>query len=146
LQRQLPEAKLTRFIDRSSSVRQSLPADANEAVMVNPEGCLMEGLSSNFFALVDGRLRTAEKGVLFGITRSLTLDSARQLGIPVQLSPVCRSELMQIDEAFITSSSRGVLPVRQIDEFVIGQEAPGEITLKILTGFRNNVQSLLEFI
>jgi len=146
LQRQLPEAKLTRFIARSSPVRQSLPQDINEAIMISPEGWLLEGLSSNFFAVSKGTLLTADQGVLAGITRSLALDAARQLFLPVQLSPIHRSDLPSIDEAFITSSSRGVLPVRQIDGQVIGCGTPGETTVNIMDIFQEIVESLLEFI
>jgi branched-chain amino acid aminotransferase len=146
LQRQLPEAKLTRFIARASPVRKSLPADANEAIMVSPEGCLLEGLTSNFFAVLENELRTAETGVLKGITRSLVLDAARQLELPLRMAPVCLPELDRIDEAFITSSSRGVLPVVQIDQTVVGRGRPGEITGKITRVFQNKVQTLLESI
>jgi branched-chain amino acid aminotransferase len=76
LQRQLPKAKLTRFIARAGDVRQHLPAGVNEALMVDPRGCLLEGLSSNFFAVRAGLLYTAEEGVLSGITRSLVLQAA----------------------------------------------------------------------
>ena len=51
MERWLPEAKLTRFIDRSRAVRQSLPEEANEALMVSPDGTITEGLSSNFFGV-----------------------------------------------------------------------------------------------
>jgi branched-subunit amino acid aminotransferase/4-amino-4-deoxychorismate lyase len=65
-ERLLPEAKLTRFIDRSRPLRQSLPPGVNEAVMVNQAGALIEGLSSNFFAVTGGILRTAGTGVRGG--------------------------------------------------------------------------------
>ena len=62
LERLLPQAKLTRFIARSRHIRQSLPAGVNEAVMVSAQGFLLEGLTSNFFAVLQDEIRTAERG------------------------------------------------------------------------------------
>lgn len=146
LQRQLPKAKLTRFIARSRPVRQALPPDINEAIMIDPAGYLLEGLSSNFFAVKSGALYTAEQDVLDGITRSLVLQAADRISIAVNRMPIHRSELPQIDEAFITSSSRGVLPVRQIEDLSFKGGVPGVLTQHIMTAYKETVQSRLEMI
>ncbi len=86
LERLQPEAKLTRFIARSQHIRQSLPPGVNEAVMVSAQGFLLEGLTSNFFAVSHDEIRTAGEGVLAGITRGLVLDSARRLGLSVRFT------------------------------------------------------------
>ncbi len=144
MQRQLPKAKLTRFIERAAPVRQTLPPDVNEAIMVDEQGRLLEGLSSNFFAWWEQRLWTAESGVLSGITRSLVLECAGQLHLPVQYEPILRSQIPDLAEAFITSSSRAVLPVRQIDDHPVGAGQPGPITRQLLAAYNERIRQIVE--
>lgn len=123
-----PKAKLTQFITRADRVRQSMPEDTHEAVMVNDRGQILEGLSSNFFAITKEVLLTDEEKVLSGITRELVIECANQAGYEIRYDPVFVSDLAMIDEAFITSASRGVLPVRMVDNQTIGEGVPGKIT------------------
>ncbi len=64
---------------------------------------------------MDGVLRTAEEYVLHGISRQIVLAVAENL-IPIRLQPVTMAELPTIAEAFMSSSSRGILPVVAINE------------------------------
>lgn len=142
MERRDPKAKLTRFISRADAVRSSLPEGIDEALMVNPAGYVLEGLSSNFFGVLDGRLRTAEEGVLLGVTRGLALDAARRLDLPICLEPVRCGELPMLDEAFLTGTSRGVLPIRRIDSLDLG--APGALTRRLMGAFDALLQKELE--
>ena len=144
LERRLPEAKLTRFIIRSRSIRQSLPSGVNEAVMVSLQGYLLEGLTSNFFAVSQGEIRTADEAVLAGITRRLALESARRLDLPVRFEPVHISELDTLQEAFITSSSRGMLPVRRIDAIQVGSGKPGLHTRRLMQAYDEIILEQIE--
>jgi len=144
IQRQLPKAKLTRFIDRSASLRRSLPPDVNEAIMLDNHDCFLEGLSSNFFAVLGGTVWTAEQGVLSGITRAIVIECVGQVGLPLRLEPPSWEHLTSFDEVFITSSSRGVLPVCQIDQFRIGTECPGPITRLLMQRFGVSLEEHLE--
>lgn len=144
LQRQLPKAKLTRFIQRSASLRSTLPPDVNEAIMLDAHGRFQEGLSSNFFAVMAGIIRTAEQDVLAGITRSLVIDGARRAGLPLRLEPPRLADLPAFDEAFITSSSRGVLPVRRIGETEIGATCPGPVTRTLMQAYAAAIEVLTE--
>jgi branched-chain amino acid aminotransferase len=144
LQRQLPKAKLTRFIARAGDVRQHLPAGVNEALMVDPRGCLLEGLSSNFFAVRAGLLYTAEEGVLSGITRSLVLQATAGCNISLRLEPVRLADLPALDEAFLTSTSRGVLPISEIDQVHIGQTCPGPFTHRLMIAYQTLVAQQVE--
>jgi len=146
LQRQLPKAKLTRFIDHSGPLRRSLPLEVNEAVMLDAEGRLLEGLSSNFFAVMEGVVWTAEEGVLSGITRSLVIECAQRAGLPLRLEPRRYADLPAFEEAFITSSSRGLLPVRQIDQTVIGTTCPGPMTRALMDTYSTVLEEQIETI
>ena len=146
LHRVQPQAKLTDFIAPASDYRQTLAVGINEALMVNSKGEILEGLSSNFFAIQGNKLITAGEDVLAGITRALVINAARQLNLPVEYRAVQLSEIPQIDEAFITSASRGILPVRQIDNFLIGNGHPGEITKTISAAFERLIENEQEAI
>merc|ERR1711871_642930 len=70
---------------RQRGVLEALkPDDVQEIVLVDGEGDLLEGLSSNFYALSDGSLQTAEEGVLLGTVRAAALDVCEREGIPVK--------------------------------------------------------------
>ena len=66
MQRRLPKAKLTRFIERSGELRRAMPPGVNETMMLDEQGHFLEGLSSNFFAVLDGEIWTAEEGCYRG--------------------------------------------------------------------------------
>jgi branched-chain amino acid aminotransferase len=144
LERLLPEAKLTRFIERSRMVRLTLPEGVNEALMVNPSGELTEGLSSNFFGVLAGQVRTAGSGVLAGVTRALVLENIHQQGHPMVFKPLRLDDLPHLDEAFLTSSSRGLLPICRIDQSQVGAGVPGEITLALMEAFSSSIRLLVE--
>jgi branched-chain amino acid aminotransferase len=144
LHRENPRSKQVGFIETAEAVRRELPPGANEALMVGEDGRILEGLSSNFFAVKDGILWTAEDGVLPGITRSLVLETVRKLGLEVKLEGVLVSDLSLIGEAFLTSSSRSVLPVRQIDDIVIGLGVPGPITKQLMKAYWGEIEIKLE--
>ena len=146
MQRQNPKAKLTSFISTASAVREKLPPGINEAVMIGEDGRALEGLSSNFFAVTSGVIWTAEQGVLSGITRSLVLEVIAEEGIPLRLEGVPAADLGRLDEAFITSASRAVLPVTIIDGQAVGDGLPGPVTRRLMEGYHNRLERELDSI
>ena len=95
-------------------------------------------MSSNFFAVVDGTLRTEGARALPGITRSLVLEAARGL-LPVDLTAPRRDELPRASECFITSASRGVMPVVEIDGTRIADGRPGTVTAELRRRFEARI-------
>lgn len=144
LERHNPQAKLTDFIPRADLLRKNLPAGVHEVLMVDQRGFIREGLSSNFFAVIHGQLWTADEDVLPGITRHLVLDEARLAKLPVQMSAVALSQVPLLQEAFITSASRGILPVREINGQTVGSQAPGPITSLLMARFQARLEQELE--
>ena len=135
LRRDHPAAKDTRFIATASAAYQSLPAGAHEGLMVADDGSILEGLSSNFFAVLEGVLHTEDERALHGITRSLVLELAQAL-LPVSLTPIRVSDLSRVTECFLTSVSREILPVTRVDHAVIAPGTPGPVTDEMTTRFR----------
>jgi branched-subunit amino acid aminotransferase/4-amino-4-deoxychorismate lyase len=140
MHRENAKAKLTGFIHTAAELRQGLPANVNEILMIDADDCILEGLSSNFFGVLKGVLWTANEGVLNGITRQIVLEIAGRLGIPVHFACLPLCEIPNLQECFITSASRAVLPVVQIERTVIGTGKPGEITRRLLAGFQDWIQ------
>ena len=139
IQRDNPHAKDTRFIATAQQAYAGLPEGIEEGLLVADDGALLEGLSSNFFALRGGELHTEEERVLAGVTRSLVLEVAERL-LAVRRTAIRKHELALVDEAFITSVSREVLPVVRVDGRPLGDGRVGPKTRAILDAFAALVQ------
>lgn len=127
LHRANPHAKDTRFATQAAAAYAALPGGAHEGLMIDDDGSILEGFSSNFFALAGGTLYTEEARVLLGITRSLVLEVARDV-VPVVERAIRMADIASVGEAFLTSASRGILPVVRIDGKRVGDGRPGPVT------------------
>lgn len=135
LGRENPRAKSTAFIAPSRAAKAERRDDAHELLSVDAAGRILEGLTSNFFAVLNGALRTAAAGVLEGVTRRVVLNQAAGL-LPLNLEPITVSDLPQVTESFLTSASREVMPVVRIDSITIGAGRPGLIARELHSRYR----------
>jgi branched-chain amino acid aminotransferase len=142
--RQNPKAKRTQFIEIAQAIRQQHPEDVNDFLMVEDDGFILEGLNSNFFAVRSGEVFTAGENILSGITREIVLNIVRESKLPCSLSPIHIVDLNKLDEAFLTSASRSVLPIAQIDQYQIGEAIPGPLTKSITDAYWKYVTARLE--
>ncbi|MFB6311505.1 MAG: aminotransferase class IV [Salinirussus sp.] len=96
--------------------------DADEAIMRDIEGRVLEGATSNIFAVVDGQLITppADADLLAGITRQIVLELARDEEFPVLEQHLDIETLRQANEAFLTNSTWEIRPVETIDGLGVG--------------------------
>lgn len=120
-----------------------LPAGIYTGLLLDTAGNILEGLSSNFYAVMAGELRTAGAGVLPGIAQQIVFEVAAGV-LPLRLDPVNVRDVPNLDEAFVTSSSRGIVPVIEIDGAVIGAGVPGPYTRTLLAAYRDWVTRHLE--
>lgn len=139
LRRERPHAKDTRFIATAQGAYDRLPAGVEEGLILGDDGAILEGLSSNFFGVVDGVLRTEEERALGGVTRSLVLEVAEGL-MPIERRAMGRGERPRLAEAFLTSVSREVLPVVRIDDRPVGDGRVGKETRAIMRAFADLVR------
>lgn len=130
-----PHAKDTRFLATAQDAYAHLPEGAHEGLLVGDDGAILEGLSSNFFAVKDGRLLTEDERVLHGITRETVLELARPI-LPLAGRSLRRDELGEAAECFITSVSREVMPVVKVDDVAIGDGRPGAVARRLLRDYR----------
>jgi branched-chain amino acid aminotransferase len=139
IRRENPHAKDTRFAETAAAAYGSLPAGRHEGLLLGENGAVLEGLSSNFFAVREGILHTEEERALAGVTRTLVLEAARSL-LPLARTAVRGDQLAELSEAFLTSASRGVLPVVQVDQVQIGNGRPGPFTQELRRRFDELVE------
>ncbi len=123
-------AKVTNYLPNLLAMRDAKARGGAEALVLDPAGNVLEGATSNVFAVARGGIVTPPEsaGILAGITRRYVVEAARRSGIQVVEEPLPLATLCGADEAFITSSIREVLPVVRIDDHVIGSGAPGPTT------------------
>lgn len=142
LQRREPRAKTADFV----LARREYPlnmTDTYEVLLLDEEERLLEGSTSNFYAVRDGRIITAGDGVLEGITRKAVLQLVAAEGLALQLEPVPLAEAATLDEAFLSSSSRGLIPVREIDGKALAQ-SPGPVTRGLMASYEQFVAQNLQ--
>ncbi len=135
MQRHNPAAKSTAWATERKSAVEAFPPGIYEGVLVSPDEALLEGTSSNFYAILDGTLRTANDTlVLGGIARRIVLTVAADI-LPVMEEPVHIDRIAELSEAFLTSAGRGVIPIVEIDGRAIGDGTPGPLTLKLRAAY-----------
>jgi D-alanine transaminase len=116
---------------------------AREAWLVDEQGFVTEGASSNAWILDgQGRLvtRQADAAILRGITRTTLIDLLRREGLELVERPFTVDEAKGAREAFITSATNLVMPVVRIDDSVIGNGAPGLLTLKLRSEYHSSAE------
>jgi len=133
-----PAIKSSNLLNNILAVREAQARGAEEPVLLNHEGFLAEGASTNVFVARHASLLTPplSAGILAGITREVVLELAAALGIACREQPLHLDDLLSADEAFLTSTTREVVPVRQVDEALVGNGRPGPLTRRVLEAFR----------
>ena len=135
LQREFPTVKSTNYIGAIMAMREAKKAGAVEALYVDGAGQISECTRSNFFAVKDGRILTPDENLLPGITRQVVMGYAAEIA-PFELASIHLDDLDSVDEVFITSSTKEVLPVIQIDDKVIRNGEVGPITQAVMARFK----------
>jgi branched-chain amino acid aminotransferase len=139
--RRNPAAKTNDWAQNRS--QQTLPPDIYEGLLVSDQGEILEGFGSNFYAVLDGELRTAGAGVLPGIAQQIVFEVGPNV-IPLRREAIQVNDIPLLTEAFMTSSSRGVIPIVAIDGITIGVSKPGDKTRAIRTKYLEWVKAHLE--
>lgn len=108
------------------------------------EGYLTEGAASNAFAVIDGVLMTPPKSpaILPGITRDVILEIARANDFPCSEQTISKDDLKKASEIWITSSTREIIPIVELDSENIGEGKPGPVWKKFYNLFQEYKHSL----
>jgi branched-chain amino acid aminotransferase len=129
-----PAVKSGNYLNNIMALASARKAGAYESIMCNPEGRLVEGSTTNVFMVKDGALITPafEDGLLDGITRRRVLELCADAELTAGEAHLTAGDLRGADEAFLTSSIRGVLPITSVDGKPLGNGKPGVTTLTVM--------------
>jgi branched-chain amino acid aminotransferase len=122
-----PAIKSSNLLNNILAVREAQSRGAEEPVLLNLEGFVAEGASTNVFVVRGGTIAT---------TREVVLELLPTLSIPFREEPLRLPDLLGADEVFVTSTTREVVPVARIDERPIGEGRPGPLTRRVMEAFR----------
>ncbi len=134
--------KVTSYASYVLARRSAVARGAGEALLVDPEGRVVEGAFSNLFAVVDGEVITPPlaQGPLPGVTRQVVLE------LLAEMAPACRQEtvtvttLREAAELFVTSSVAEVLPVTRLGDQPVGDGRPGPVTRQVQQAYQDCVR------
>jgi branched-chain amino acid aminotransferase len=119
------------YVNSSMAKVEALKAGYDEAILLSPQGYVSECTGENLFIVKNGRLLTppVSAGALEGITQHSVITIARDLGYEVAEANLLRTDLYLAEEAFCTGTAAEIVPIRSVDDRVIGE--PGPITKAI---------------
>ena len=126
-----PTVKNFARIDFSDALLEAYDKGYDHAVLLDRDGNVTEGRGWNIFALHGGRLVSPDDGVLEGITRRTVVELAQQTNIKAEFGKLKADELRSADEVFMTSTAGGIMPIRKIDDQVIGNGTKGPVTQRL---------------
>jgi len=138
-----PLIKSTNFLNNVLAKKEAVEAGVNEALMLNQAGFVAESTVSNFFLVKDGRVMTPplSDGILPGITRETVIDLARTGGIPVSETSLDAQAVYGCDEAFLTLTSAGIVPVVEVDSRQLGAGKPGPVVAGLRSLYDEHVEA-----
>ncbi len=137
----IPQAKACgQYLNSILAKVESAKAGYDEAILLDDHGNVSEGSGENVFVVRDGKISTppATASILEGITSASVKQIAADLGFQVIERDIARGELYQADEVFLTGTAAEVVPVREVDDHLLGE--PGELTLAIQKRFFEAIQ------
>lgn len=129
--------KTVAYTDAVAALLEARRAGADEALFLDTEGHCSEATSSNLFISTGTTLMTppVSCGALPGITRAAVLELADGFGIPTAECPFGLEELAAADEAFLTSSLRGIAPLVRVGARAIGPGTPGPYARRFIAAY-----------
>ena len=118
-----PSAKSGNYLNNVMALAEAKRLGAMDAIMVNRDGNITEGSTFNIWAIKDGKIHTppVKSGLLKGITRSKVLDICKRDGLPFDLNDFTPEFILNADEVFISSSTKGIMPVKKINYQLYGE-------------------------
>lgn len=138
-----PAIKSLNYLNNVLAKIEANVAGVEEAIMLNAQGFVAECTGDNIFIIRRGVLHTPSlhSGALYGITRGVVMDMAREAGVTVAETTLTRFDLYVADECFLTGTAAEIMPVVKIDGRKIGSGVPGQITRDLVAQYREMTRS-----
>jgi branched-chain amino acid aminotransferase len=140
-------AKTTNRLSLILAKSEAEERGGKEAILLNLQGYLTEGTSSNLFFVKSGVVCTPslDSGILEGITRSVVMEILEKEGVEIEESTYRPDDLKNADEAFLTFTTAGVVPIYSVDGIVAGKGEAGRVTTKIIDEYNSEVERSTTF-
>jgi branched-chain amino acid aminotransferase len=125
----IPHAKASgQYLNSVLAKIEASKAGYQEAILLDAQGFVSEGSGENIYAVRDGQIVTPPQtaGILDGISRKSIIKIARDLGYEVVERNLARAELYLAEEVFLSGTAAELVPVREIDDHLIGSASAGE--------------------
>jgi branched-chain amino acid aminotransferase len=125
-----PAIKSLNYLNNILAKIEANNSGCEEAIMLNAEGYVAECTGDNIFIIKEGRMFTPplSAGALYGITRNVVIELARERGVEVSEPNLTRYDVFNADECFLTGTGAELVPVVKVDGRVIGTGKPGPLT------------------
>lgn len=138
-----PAIKSLNYLNNILAKIEANNGGCEEAIMLNSEGFVAECTGDNIFLVKGNQLMTPplSAGALYGITRGVVMELARESGLQVSEPNLTRYDVFNADEVFLTGTGAEVVPVTKVDGRVIGTGEPGANTRKLVQKYHALVQS-----
>jgi branched-chain amino acid aminotransferase len=132
-----PAIKSLNYLNNILAKIEANNGGCEEAIMLNAEGFVSECTGDNIFIVKGNQLMTPplSAGALYGITRGVVMDLAREIGMTVSEPNLTRYDLFIADECFLTGTGAELIPVVKIDGRVIGSGKPGPVTKDLVNRY-----------
>jgi branched-chain amino acid aminotransferase len=139
-----PSIKSNNLLNNALAMQQAFQEGTYEALMRNYQGNLVECSQSNFFIVRDGTALTPplDAGLLEGITRNFVFEVGATIDVPVEDAVLQDEDLATADEAFLTSTTREIVPIVRVGATTIGAGHPGPVTQALLAELRRTAAAL----
>ena len=140
-----PMIKSNNLLNNALAMQEAYRRGAEEALMQNQAGEIVECSQSNIFLIREGVALTPplSAGLLPGITRAFVMELAAESGVPCHEAHLTPADLETTDEAFLTGTTREVTPVIAVDDRPIGRGVPGAVTRRLQAQFTARVAALI---
>ena len=141
-----PLIKSNNLINNALGMQQAIRAGAAEGIFRNYRGEISECAQSNLFIVSKGIVKTPplDAGLLAGITRAFVIEVAHGIGVKVEEVAMKDADLFGADEAFLTSSTKDIVPIVQVDQTTIGPGVPGPMTKRLIEAYRRQASLMTE--
>lgn len=133
-----PIIKSNNLLNNALGSQEAFRRGAFEGIMRNYRGEIAECTTANIFIVKNGVAITPplDAGLLAGITREFLFEVAREISVPTREQVMFDADLFGADEAFLTSTTREIVPIVRADDEIIGTGRPGPVTARLLDAFR----------
>jgi len=132
------EIKSLNYLNSVLGKMEATADGADEAICLDKNGFISEGVGENLFIVKEGKLFTppSSTGALAGITAQLAKKFAKNLGYDVTETNITPFQLFTADEVFFTGTAAEVVPIREVNKRQIGNGSPGPVTKKLMAAFQ----------